>query len=179
MYQLIQKRLKNTSANTFHEAWELYEDAFPLQERRLLHEQKYILQNDKYHFDVYFHKNQFTGFLLWWNFDTFWYIDHFATILAQRNKGIGKQILQNFINRNATPIILEVELPSSHIEQRRIQFYERLGFQLNHHYYEIPPSEKNQSPLQLLLMSYPHPLTDEDVAVFVEKHLPMTFSPES
>ncbi len=66
MYELIQKRLKNTSANRFQKAWELYEDAFPLQERRLLHEQKYILQNDKYHFDVYIHKNEFTGFLLWW-----------------------------------------------------------------------------------------------------------------
>ena len=77
--------------------------------------------------------------------------------------------MQDFINRNAKPIILEVELPSSHIEQRRIQFYKRLDFQLNHQNYEIPPSEKDQSPLQLLLMSYTHPLTHKDVAVFVEK----------
>ena len=39
----IQKTLKTTSTNSFQEAWKLYEDAFPPQERRLLHEQKYIL----------------------------------------------------------------------------------------------------------------------------------------
>jgi GNAT superfamily N-acetyltransferase len=104
-------RLKQISDNYFQKAWKLYEDAFPIEERRLLDDQSYILQNDSYHFDVLIDKDQFTGFILWWDFDTHRYIDHFATALEQRNKGIGKLILNKFIDSNNKSIILEVELP--------------------------------------------------------------------
>ena len=57
-------RLKNISDNYFHKAWNLYEDAFPAEERRLLDAQSYVLQNDSYHFDILIDKNQFMGFIL-------------------------------------------------------------------------------------------------------------------
>ncbi|WP_420573293.1 GNAT family N-acetyltransferase [Kordia sp.] len=168
-------RLKNISDNYFQKAWALYEDAFPLEERRLLDEQSYIFQNDRYHFDILIDKDQFLGFILWWDFKTYRYIDHFATPVKQRNKGIGKFILNNFIERNDKSIILEVELPTSRINERRIKFYQRLGFQLNQHHYEIPPLKENQSPLQLLIMSYPSLITNKDVEHFVEKYHPVIF----
>ncbi len=96
-------------------------------------------------------------------FDTHKYIDHFAIALKQRNKGIGKLILNKFIERSNKSIILEVELPTSNINKRRIRFYERVGFKLNQHYYEIPPIKEDQSPLQLSLMSYPNFINEEEV----------------
>ncbi len=39
-------RLKHISDNYFQKAWKLYEDAFPIEERKLLDNQSYILQND-------------------------------------------------------------------------------------------------------------------------------------
>lgn len=89
-------------------------------------------------------------------FETHKYIDHFATGVEQRNKGIGKLILNKFIDRVDKPILLEVELPTSDINERRIKFYERVGFKLNEHDYEIPPIKEDELPLQLLLMSYPN-----------------------
>ncbi|WP_298502389.1 GNAT family N-acetyltransferase [uncultured Maribacter sp.] len=169
-------RLKNISDKYFQKAWKLYENAFPMEERRLLNDQSYILQNDSYHFDVLIDKDQFIGFILWWDFDTYRYIDHFATVLEQRNKGIGKLILNKFINRDAKSIILEVELPTSKINDRRIQFYERVGFKLNKHHYEIPPIKEDQSPLQLLLMSYPNFISEKDVDLFVQKYHPIIFN---
>lgn len=168
-------RLKHVSDNYFKKAWKLYEDAFPIEERRLLDDQSYILQNDSYHFDVLINKDQFIGFILWWNFDTHRYIDHFATALDQRNKGIGKLILNEFIKSDNKSIILEVELPTSNINKRRIKFYERVGFKLNQHYYEIPPIKEDQSPLQLLLMSYPNFIYKKDVDLFVKKNHPIIF----
>ena len=168
-------RLKNISNVYFQKAWELYEDAFPFEERRDLNEQTCVLKNNNYHFDIVIDKDQFMGFILWWDFKTFRYIDHFATCVQQRNKGIGKLILNKFINNNGKPILLEVELPTSNINQRRIKFYERIGFNINQHYYEVPSSIINQSPLPLLLMSYPNQITSKEVELFIKKCHPIIF----
>ena len=163
-------RLKNISDHYFHKAWELYNDAFPFEERRLLDHQSYTLQNDHYHFDIVIDENQFMGFILWWDFDTHRFVDHFATAIEQRNKGVGKIILKEFIDYEDKPVILEVELPVSNVNKRRIKFYERLGFKLNQHHYEMPPLREDQSPLLLLLMSYPSIISEKDVDLFVEKY---------
>jgi len=78
--------LKNTSDSYFHKAWELYEDAFPLEERRLLDAQSCVMKKPNYHFDITIDKKQLIGFLLWWEFETYKYIDHFA--IATLHKGI-------------------------------------------------------------------------------------------
>ena len=170
-----QIRLYSISDNYFHEACELYEDAFPLEERRLMDAQTRVLKKSNYHFDVIVEKEQLIGFLLWWDFDRYRYIDHFATATLQRNKGFGKSMLKKFIANNDRPILLEVELPNSDINQRRIKFYERIGFKLNQHYYEIPPFKEGQPPLQLVLMSYPDKITARDVEQFVKICHPIAF----
>lgn len=173
-----QIRLKDITDNYFQVAWELYEEAFPLEERRLLDAQTRVMEKLNYHFDVIIDKKRLIGFLLWWEFETHRYIDHFATTTGQRNKGFGKLILEQFKDRNDKPILLEVELPNSSINQRRIKFYERIGFKLNEHYYEVPPLKKEQSPLQLLLMSYPEVLSKKDVEQFIKICHPIIFKNE-
>jgi ribosomal protein S18 acetylase RimI-like enzyme len=170
-----QIRLKNISDNYFHQAWELYEDAFPLEERRILDAQAHVMKKSNYHFDIMIDENKLIGFLLWWDFETLRYIDHFATSTEQRNKGFGKLILENFINSNDKPVLLEVELPNTTINQRRIKFYQRIGFKLNQHYYEVPPSIEGQKLLKLLLMSYPTLLTAKDVEQFTNICHPVIF----
>jgi len=170
-----QLRLKDISNKYFPKAWELYEDAFPLEERRLLDAQTQVMKKPNYHFDITIDENKLIGFLLWWDFEKYGYIDHFATTTLQRNKGFGKQILENFMNSIHKPILLEVELPTSSINQRRIKFYERIGFKLNQHYYEVPPIEEGQPPLRLLLMSYPEILSAQDVEQFIKICHPIIF----
>lgn len=168
-------RLTNTTDTYFPETWKLYEDAFPLEERRILDVQSKVMQKPKYHFDIITDERQLIGFLLWWDFKTYRYIDHFATATAHRNKGLGTLILENFMQSNNKSILLEVELPDSKINQRRIQFYERIGFICNPHYYEVPPVKESDSPLQLLLMSYPIELSELDVEAFVITCHPIIF----
>lgn len=169
-------RLKNTSDPYFQEAWELYEDAFPPEERRSLQDQQRILKNDNYYFDVLIDENQFVGFLLWWNIGAYRYVDHFATSEQLRNKGLGKLILTTFLKEDDTPVLLEVELPTSPINERRIQFYERIELILNPHYYTVPSSKENEPPLELLLMSYPDAISVKDVEVFVKECHPILFN---
>lgn len=170
-----QIRLKNISDVYFNSAWKLYEDAFPLEERRSLDAQINVMKKTNYHFEIMVVDNQLIGFLLWWDFEKYRYIDHFATLKEQRDKGLGRRILEDFLDINDNPILLEVELPNSTINQRRIKFYERIGFNLNQHYYEVPSSEEDHSPLELLLMSYPEHLTKNDVEQFIESCHPIIF----
>ena len=79
------------------------------------------------------------------------------------------------MNCNDKSILLEVELPNSTINQRRIKFYERIGFKFNQQYYEIPPLKEGQTSLQLLLMSYPTLLSTKDVEQFVKICHPIVF----
>lgn len=170
-----QLRLKSISDNYFQEAWELYENAFPLEERRLLKNQESVMKHPNYHFDIVIDENKLIGFLLWWDFESVRYIDHFATSSQLRNRGFGKLILEKFMGRNDKPILLEVELPDSTLNERRIKFYERIGFKLNQHYYELPVFKEGQPPLQLMLMSYPTLISKIDVERFVNKCHPIIF----
>ena len=171
-----QLRLKSISENHFHKAWELYEDAFPIEERRSLNKQTHVIKNSNYHFDIMLDNDKLIGFLLWWNFEKVRYIDHFATSIEQRNKGFGKQILENFINTSEKLVLLEVELPNSSMNKRRIKFYERIGFKLNLHYYEVPPLMEGYKHFQLLLMSYPTFMTERDVEQFTKTCHPIIFN---
>lgn len=170
-----QIRLENSSDNYFSEAWKLYEDSFLIEERRLLEVQIQVMKNPNYHFDILIEDEQLLGFIFWWDLETYRYIDHFATSEKQRNKGFGKLILENFIAATDKPILLEVELPNSSIDQRRIKFYERTGFKLNQHHYEVPASSDDESPFQLLVMTYPDFVSSEDVEQFVKICHPIIF----
>ncbi|WP_299818325.1 GNAT family N-acetyltransferase [uncultured Pontibacter sp.] len=168
-------RLKDASHRLFEEAWELYQNSFPLEERRPLPWQLDIMPQANYHFELILQEGSFIGLLLWWSFEEVRYIEHFATVPAVRGKGYGKRILHAFVNRDTRPVLLEVELPQEEIKRRRIRFYEQSGFVLNHHFYQQPSYHQGQQPLTLLLMSYPTTVTAEDVAHFVSVRHPLIY----
>ena len=168
-------RIENNLDKYFTEAWGLYETSFPLEERRPIDSQINVFKNLNYHFDVIIEDGKFIGFLLWWDFDKLRFIEYFATVESIRNKGFGKLIIETFLKRSQKPIILEVELPDSNIRERRIEFYKRLGFHLNPHFYEIQPIHEGLSALEFLIMSFPYSISKDDVRNFVEQCHPIIF----
>src|SRR5690554_3586315 len=123
----------------FKNAWELYINAFPIDERRDLNIQKLIFKHSDYRFEIISIDNEFIGFIAWWQFNGLRFIEHFATLDKHRGKGFGKIILEQFILESNGLTILEVEHPISTIDQRRIKFYERLNFQVNSFKYQQLP----------------------------------------
>ncbi len=81
-----QVKLENISDTFFPMAWELYEGAFPLEERRLKDAQARVMTKRNYNFDIVINNDQFIGFILWWDFETLRYVEHFATSTLQRNR---------------------------------------------------------------------------------------------
>jgi GNAT superfamily N-acetyltransferase len=173
---MIQLNLNNIDNDYFASAWELYEEAFPVYERRTLKAQSHLLKNPVYKFDVFIEKNVFIGCIMCWDFKDFQYIDHFAITKSQRNKGNGAKILEDFIKGNSKPTLLEVELPDSSINKKRIKFYERLGFKLNLHKYSVPSSIDDRK-IDLLVMTYPNLISQEFLQEFVSNNHPVIFKP--
>ncbi len=150
----------------FDEIFEIMDEAFPNSEMRTYEEQKKLLDNDKY--NIYVKKNEsglVVGFLAYWTLESCTFFEHLAVSKKFRGNGIGKQIILENAENFKKPIFFEIEPPNTEIAKRRIDFYKRLGFKLNNFYYEQPALRKNEKPQQLLIMSYPEPISEQN---FVE-----------
>lgn len=140
----------------FAEFWDLYNQSFPSEERRDLTAQKQILQDFRYDLECYYDEAKLKGFCAVWIFDDFIFIDHIAISPEFRGQGIGSEIMNKVINNHKKPIILEVEKPETETAQRRITFYERLGFKLNEFDYYQPSLGPGKPSIPLHLMSHPN-----------------------
>ncbi|WP_210466108.1 GNAT family N-acetyltransferase [Rufibacter roseolus] len=155
--------IKTTATPGFSQAWQLYEEAFPLEERRTLAQQTELLSNPAYQFLSILDQEKFAGFFGVWQLPEFTFLEHFAVLPSLRGKGTGAQALTGLLDIILQPMVLEVEPPHSEIAQRRIRFYERLGFHLNDFEYRQPPYVAGMPWVPLLLMSYPTVLALEEI----------------
>lgn len=95
------------------------------------------------------------GFLTWWRFKGFRYVEHFAVEESMRGRGIGELALGVFVERDRSPVVLEVE-PAERgaLARRRIRFYERCGFRPHPDYrYVQPPYAEGLPEVALMLMT--------------------------
>ena len=91
---------------------ELLVDAFPPEEYRQLEElREYTDRTGNFHNNIIFDDDLPIGFITYWDFDRFYYVEHFATNPALRNGGYGKRTLEYLCNHLQLPIVLEVERP--------------------------------------------------------------------
>lgn len=151
---------KNISSDDvfFLNICKLYVDAFPEDERRCISQLKCILDNDsKFHILSVSTGDIFNGFISYWTFADFIYVEHLAISPEMRNHGLGKELIEHLLHQNhKKTAILEVEPGVDDITRRRINFYKRLGFVLRNDKvkYLQPPYSKDKSSLELWLMSY-------------------------
>ncbi len=133
----------------------IYESAFPLDERRDFEDIIHLTEYEPcFHVDICTDNNQTIGFITYWNFAEFIYIEHFAVDESQRGKGYGKKVLSELLHQEELPLVLEVERPEDEISIRRIRFYETMGFSLCKIPYVQPPYSQGKNPVDLFLMSY-------------------------
>ena len=159
-YQLLQPGHKD-----FPQAETLYTEAFPSCERRDLSKWRMLAANALAPFTVWglYAEEEFMGFITFWQFDGFLYVEHFAILPEKRNGKKGARALAQFVAlQSPLPIVLEVEEPTEEMARRRIGFYERGGFSLLTPPYLQPPYRAGEAFLPLRLMC-----TD---AGFGEKH---------
>ena len=134
----------------------LFVDAFPPDERRPLPQQRANVDTaEEFQCLAAFQPDgQPSGFITFWDFGRFAYVEHFATAPRLRGSGIGSDIMRRFLDSVGKPVVLEVEPPHTDMARRRIGFYERLGFTPWHGVeYTQPPYSPELNPLPMLLMA--------------------------
>ena len=105
---------------------ELLVESFPPEEyRELEHLREYTDRIGNFHNNIIFDDDLPIGFITYWDFDEFYYVEHFATNPALRNGGYGKRTLEHLCEFLKRPIVLEVERPVEEMAKRRINFYQR------------------------------------------------------
>jgi len=141
----------------FNDVSNLYIEAFPKDERRKINDLAKILNKDsRFNIVAILQEASFTGFISYWHFEKFHYIEHFAIQPDKRNLGLGKLAI-NHIKAicSGFPIIIEVEPDIDSLTHRRIEFYKRSNFDLRTDVkYLQPPYSPEKNPLELNLMTY-------------------------
>ena len=79
--------------------------------RQLEQLREYTDRTGNFHNNIIFDDDLPVGFITYWDFDSFYYVEHFATNPALRNGGYGKRTLEYLCNYLKRPIVLEVERP--------------------------------------------------------------------
>ena len=132
---------------------QLLQDSFPLAERRDDEAQRDNTDHNP-RFTCYFISDDElpVGLITAWNLDGFYYLEHLATTPLIRNRGYGKQIIQQIKDLLPGVIVLEVEHPEDEMSRRRIGFYQRCGFQLCEKEYIQPPYREGGEEVPLFLM---------------------------
>ncbi|GAB3956574.1 GNAT family N-acetyltransferase [Spirosoma harenae] len=137
-----------------------YEETFPIDERRSFEDLVTLLSSPDMHLCALVENDQLVGFLIYWQWDEFLFLEHLAVAQEQRGKQFGQQALARLSQISTPYFILEVERPVDEISQRRIRFYERAGFALNPYNYRQPPYQPEKAAVPMWLMSIPK-LPDE------------------
>ncbi|MEZ2443710.1 GNAT family N-acetyltransferase [Chitinophaga sp. RCC_12] len=130
---------------------DLYEEAFPEEERRPWNQQVQLVASRKLQLLHIHREDAFAGFIFYWNLPEFSFIEHFAIHPRTRGGGAGTQVMQ-LMEAQLNRIVLEVEPPVTEQAIRRIKFYGRLGYQAFAESYHQPPYHPHYPPLELRLM---------------------------
>ena len=134
---------------------ELYEEAYPIEERT---ETSRLLQMIEVcplmTFNVIMDDDdEFAGMAVIWELGLCRYLLYLAVLKEKRNKGLGAATLKSLKEESDLPIILEVELPSDALKQRRVSFYIRNGFHIETDNPFILNSSHTYEDCFLMLMS--------------------------
>lgn len=158
--------LKRIEENEFDRIYEIMEKSFPLDEIRTHDGQKSLFCDPAY--VIYTPDNDggavINAFIAVWELEDTLFVEHFAVDPDYRNAGVGSRLLNELVNLTGKDkmICLEVELPDTDISKRRIGFYERNGFVLNHYPYIQPPLSDGRSSVPLKIMTYGRPICENE-----------------
>ena len=163
IYNKISKKSSNIAI--FHH---LYVENFPENERREWSEELSLVDNDsRFHVVTACRGSQVAGFVTYWTFEGFNYIEHLAVDASCRCQGIGASLLAH-ASAMGQPLLLEVDLPDDGISLRRIRFYEKRGLVAHEGIkYMQPPYGQGKPSVPMMIMTSPT-MTQQQVLMAID-----------
>lgn len=160
------KRLKNSADPWFPAFNEIYRISFPIFEQRTESRQERAFACNRYHLDIGIENNRLIGFIGWWEFDDYLYIEHLAVHPEARGKKYGTLLLEQLKEKYARRIILEIDPVIDENSGRRLRFYRNLGFFENPYSHIHPPYRPGYTPHSLTVLSSQRPITEQEYQKF-------------
>ncbi|MDO9492768.1 GNAT family N-acetyltransferase [Acetobacterium sp.] len=147
----------------FEKIYALMECSFPIEEVRPQENAKAQLRDP--HYTIWISRNEadlILAFIAEWDLGSIIFLEHFAVEQTLRGGGIGSRMMAAYLSQAAKPVVIEVEDVKTEISERRIGFYQRLGFHLSEYGYDQPVMRGDISKkIPLKMMTYPDPLSAE------------------
>lgn len=145
---------------------ELYISSFPVFEQRTKAQQETAFNNGKYHLTGFQEDGAFIGFISYWEFDHYIYIEHFAINTGIRGKGYGSILLDTFINSTSKIVLLEIDPVTDDISRARLRFYKRCGLHENPYPHKHPVYRKEYQPHPLVVLTSGRPISEDEYLQF-------------
>lgn len=166
-------RLKNIKDENWNKVWQIYEESFPHYELRNIKEQKDAMKDKEFFCTYVKEDDKVVGIIFYWEWEQFRYIEHFAVNINLRGGGYGSKILEEICNDDKITI-LEIDPVVDEISERRLVFYERLGFKMNKFNHLHPPYKKGDKGHKLKVLSYERIISEnqfDGFKNFLENHV--------
>ena len=147
----------------FHD---LYRTSFPLFEQRSARQQTASFQNEQYKLLAFTENNLFLGFISYWEFDAYLYVEHFAVNSELRGKGYGSHLLNTFIQATDKIVLLEIDPITDSISEARLRFYKRCGFYENPYPHTHPAYRHEYQPHPLIVLTTKREISNDEYLKF-------------
>ena len=144
----------------------LYETAFPYHEKRDERAKQVALDNESYHLNAWHFNDIFVGFIGCWQFDDYAYIEHLAIDPSLRSQGFGKKVLERFMVQHPLTI-LEIDPLTTEIANRRLRFYQGLGFVENSYPHAHPSYHSEINDHELVVLSSKKVISNDQYVTFL------------
>ncbi|MDQ6812143.1 MAG: GNAT family N-acetyltransferase [Bacteroidota bacterium] len=131
----------------------LYERSFPLRERRTWEELVRLLEEPAMSLKAIANEQQFIGLVVYWQFEEWLYLEHFAIVPELRGQQFGRKVIECLLQESFGKLILETEPSESQDSVRRIAFYEKCGLNIIPYPYQQPPYRREELSFPMLLIS--------------------------
>lgn len=151
-------RIEPTDTASGNSVWKLYEESFPVAERRKRDDHLRACGDDRFFPLSAWEGGELIGLMFFWEWDSYRYLEHLAVPPRLRGQGYGSEILRYLRDSDHT-IILEIDPLVNELSVRRLQFYERAGFALTPYRFVHLPYRLEAEPQELLILSYPDMIT--------------------
>lgn len=160
------KRICNLLQDDFPDFWNLYNKSFPFIERRDLKQQARALENSAFNLVSFYEEDKYLGFLAFWDFPSYIYLEHFAINENLRGGGYGTKILSELIEEKDKVIILEIDPIEDAQSRKRLSFYKKMGFVQNDFDYKVQSYQNKEEFYELIIISSVRKISKGELDIF-------------
>lgn len=161
-------RLTATDHPLYKAFREIYDISFPIYEQRTVAQQQDAFSDSRYHLDCYTDPvdQRLLGFIAYWRFDSYTYVEHFAIHPNERGKGLGGLILSKLIEQESGRVLLEIDPVKDDISAARLRFYRSYGFAETPFSHVHPAYRSEYSGHALLVLSTGSDMNNTEYEMF-------------